>query len=185
MRYLLYLLPFTIVILGSCADQKGQSDENETVEIESDVVTGQERDELRVGYGSVTETVNDNETLHFLKDALHVTNLDSVLSVGGPYTLFAPSDDAFEALDPLGKNNLPADLDEEELKEILLHHVVKGDYRASALTDGQTLTTLAGDKIHITMQDDELTVDSASVVFSDREADNGYVHIIDQVLMPM
>lgn len=186
MRYFFNLLPIVIIgLLISCVDRKEQTAEKEEIGFESNVVVGEGSEEGRSGQSTVYEAVADNETLYLMKAALHTTNLDSVLQMEGPFTVFAPSDAAFEALDPTGQNNLPADLDEGELKEILLHHVVEGNYRAADLTDGKTLTTLAGDQIHIMMQDNELVVDSASVVFADREADNGYVHIIDQVLMPM
>jgi uncharacterized surface protein with fasciclin (FAS1) repeats len=182
MRYLAFFL--LLFVFASCADKKRSVEEKEELEFESDVVVGQEQDEIRLGEGTVVETVDDNESLRILKDALRVTELDSVLSAEGPYTLFAPSDKAFEELVPVGQNNLPDDMDEEELKQILLNHVVEGKLSSTDLQEGQTLTTLGGGELTVMEIESQMKIDSADLVFIDREADNGYVHIIDRVLMP-
>ena len=182
MRYLaIFLLLF---VFASCADKKKSVEEKEELEFESDVVVGQEQDEIRLGEGTVVETVDDNESLRILKDALRVTDLDSVLSLEGPYTLFAPSDKAFEELVPVGQNNLPDDMDEDELRQILLNHVVSGNLRSTDLEEGQTLTTLGGGELTVIKTDSQMKIEGADLIFFDREADNGFVHIIDRVLIP-
>lgn len=180
MRYFVFLFLFSALV--SCADKKKSAEESEELEVESDVVVGMEKNEVRLGNGTVYETVGDNETLHFLENALRSTGLDSVLSLEGPYTLFAPSDKAFEELVPVNQNNLPDNLDQEELKAILMNHVVAGEYRAADLVNEELLTTLGGKELPIIKVDDKITIDSADMVFNDRMADNGVVHIIDRVL---
>ncbi|WKN41956.1 fasciclin domain-containing protein [Tunicatimonas pelagia] len=182
MRYFSFL--FLFFVLVGCADKKQSVEEKEELEVESDVVAGMEKNEVRLGEGTVYETVGDNETLHFLENVLRSTGLDSVLSLEGPYTLFAPSDKAFEAMVPVGQNNLPDDMDQEELKAILMNHVVAGEYRATDLINEESLSTLGGGELKITKVENEITIDSANVVFNDRMADNGVVHIIDRVLVP-
>lgn len=182
MRYFtIFLLLFVIV---SCADKKQAVEDREELEVESDVVVGQDKNDIRLGDGTIYQVVEDSETLKFLKDALRTTDLDSVLSLEGPYTLFAPSDAAFEELVPTGQNNLPDGMDEEDLKQVLLHHVVEGKYRSTDLEEGQTVTTMGGSELEVMMVESKLMIDSADLEFTDREADNGYVHIIDRVLMP-
>lgn len=182
MRYFSFFI--LLFVFVSCADKKQAVENKQEPEPEPDIVVGQEKDNIRLGDGNVYQTVDDNETLRILKDALRTTDLDSVLSLEGPYTLFAPSDKAFEELVPTGLNNLPDGMDQEDLKQVLLHHVVEGRYRSTDLEEGQTLTTMGGGELEVMIVESKLMIDSADLEFTDREADNGYVHIIDRVLMP-
>ena len=170
--------------MASCADKKTDAEDKTDLEPESDVVVGQERSGVTLGEGSITQVVDDSETLQMLHDALRETGLGETLSSGGPYTLFAPSDQAFESLDPLAEKNVPAGMDVAELKAILLHHVIEGSYSDAELANMQEITTLNGDKLTIENINNSLTINGASIVFGNREADNGYVHIIDSVLVP-
>ncbi|MGB3588658.1 MAG: fasciclin domain-containing protein, partial [Tunicatimonas sp.] len=165
------------------ANKKQSVEEKEEIEVESDVVAGMEKNEVRLGNGTVYETVGDNEALHFLENALRSTGLDSVLSLAGPYTLFAPSDRAFEEIVPTEQNNLPNAIDQDELKAILMNHVVAGEYRAADLVNEEVLPTLGGKELSIIKIENKITIDSADLVFNDRIADNGIVHIIDRVLV--
>ena len=170
--------------MASCADKKTDAEDKTDLEPESDVVVGQERSGVTLGEGSITQVVDDSETLQMLHDALRETGLGETLSSGGPYTLFAPSDQAFESLDPLAEKNVPAGMDAAELKAILLHHVIEGSYSDAELANMQEITTLNGDKLTIENINNSLTINGASIVFGNREANNGYVHIIDSVLVP-
>ena len=149
----------------------------------SDIVVGQERDEVHLGRGTLPQIVGDRENTQMLNDALRATHLDEELTQGGPYTLFAPTDDAFESL-ALGINNVSDSTQAEELRQILLHHVVEGKYSATELAQMKELTTLGGNSLQVGTSSDNVTVDGADVVLSDQEADNGYVHLIDSVLVP-
>ena len=174
----------TLLILASCVNQRTEEREDNALEPESDVVVGQEKNAVRLGEGSITQVVDDSEPLQSLGAALRATGLDETLSSDGPYTLFAPSNEAFEKLGPRSADELPAGMDAAELKTILLHHVVEGRYTDAELVNLQELTTLNGDKLTIKNVNNSLTIDGASIVLGDREADNGYVHIIDSVLVP-
>jgi len=110
-------------------------------------------------------------------------------SGGGPYTVFAPDDAAFEAL---GNETLTTIFnDTEMLDALLMHHVVEGNYTvedlmAASNTTGNmtTLDTLAGNTINVTAVDGNLTVENATIVTADVAAENGIVHVIDMVLVP-
>lgn len=175
-----YCLATSILIGFGCAP-KGTETGDETA---ADVVVGQNRDEVRLGHGTVLQIVADRENTQMLNDALRATKLDEALASGGPYTLFAPTDDAFESLDPVGINNVPDSLDVEALKEILLHHVVEGKYSAADLVGLEELPTLGGAPLKIIDKNNNLTIEEADLILSDQEADNGYVHMIDSVLVP-
>jgi len=112
-----------------------------------------------------------------------------VLTSGGPYTVFAPDDAAFEAL---GNETLMAIFnDTEMLDALLMHHVAEGNYTvedlmaaANATGNMTTLDTLAGNTINVTAVDGNLTVENATIVTAGVAAENGIVHVIDMVLVP-
>lgn len=177
---------FSILILAGCADRKEHIEEKEDPEFDGNVVGEEERHEVRMseGGGSIYEVVNDLKSLKLLEDALRSTGLDTTLAQGGPYTFFAPSDKALEAMNKLRENTLPDSIDNEALKRILLHHVAEGSYTAADLVNMSGVATLDGDSLKIGKIDNEVTIERASIIFADRPADNGYVHIIDSVLVP-
>lgn len=178
------LIFFCILILAGCGNRKEHIEEKEDVEFDGNVVGEEERREARMSQGSIYEVVNDFKSLKLLEDAMRSTGLDTALAQGGPYTFFAPSDKALETMDKLRENTLPESIDNEELRRILLHHVAKGSYTAADLVNMSGVATLDGDSLKIGKTDNEVTIESASIIFADRPAENGYVHIIDSVLVP-
>ncbi|AAM32802.1 fasciclin domain-containing protein [Methanosarcina mazei] len=100
----------------------------------------------------------------------------------GTYTVFAPTDEAFDALPEGTLEDLLAD--EQALTDVLTYHVVEGEYMASDLEDGQTLTTVQSATLPVSIADDEVTIGTATVVEPDIVASNGVVHGIDAVLIP-
>ena len=119
-----------------------------------------------------------------LVGAVEIAGLVDALSGEGPFTVFAPPDDVLAALPPEMIDSLMADPD--ALAALLQYHVVAGDVLAADLADGDTLTTLHGAEIAVTV-DDEGNVflnDAAQVVEADIMASNGVIHVIDGVLLP-
>jgi uncharacterized surface protein with fasciclin (FAS1) repeats len=120
-----------------------------------------------------------------LASLLEATGLVDTLKGEGPFTVFAPTDDAFAALpegtlDELGK---PENAD--QLEAILLYHVAEGDVMSSDLFDGQEIETVQGAPITMTIADDgTVQANDATVVQADVEASNGVIHVIDSVLLP-
>lgn len=178
------LLGMLIISLTSCVKSKEELEEKSEVEFESNVMVGKEDSELRIGDGNIYQTVGDNESLAILHNALRATGLDSVLSQDGPYTLFAPSDNAIDELTPNYADAVPGSVEREELKNILMHHVVKGSYSDTEIAGMEELEPLYGEPLQVIKVDGTITLDSAALIFSDREADNGYVHVVDEVLFP-
>ena len=142
------------------------------------------------GNMTVAGVISGSEFLTTFADALESTEVArTVLANGGPYTVFAPNNDAFEAL---GNETLAAVLNDTEMLEtLLMHHVVDGNYtvedlmaEANATANGTTLETLTGDTLNISMVDGNLTIGNATIFVADLTADNGIVHIIDMVLVP-
>ena len=119
-----------------------------------------------------------------LEDAVIAAELDDDLSGSGPFTVFAPTDDAFAALGQETINALFAD-PTGELADILKYHVVGAEALSSSLSDGQMITTLNGDSIKVTIdQAGDVFIDDAKVTAADIQTDNGVVHVIDAVIVP-
>jgi len=125
----------------------------------------------------------DPENFSTLVTAVTAAKLVDTLKGDGPFTVFAPTNVAFGALPEGTIESLLAD-PEGDLKDILLYHVVAGNYNAASITDGLTLTTVLEEEIKFSIRDDGVYVNEAKVVIADVEASNGVIHVIDQVLIP-
>jgi uncharacterized surface protein with fasciclin (FAS1) repeats len=116
-----------------------------------------------------------------LTAAVEAAGLDGALSAEGPYTVFAPTDEAFAKLPEGTVESLLAN--PEALKKVLLYHVVSGDVRAAQVVELDSATTLNGEMVAINT-DGGVRVNDANVIKTDITASNGVVHVIDTVLIP-
>jgi uncharacterized surface protein with fasciclin (FAS1) repeats len=120
-----------------------------------------------------------------LASLLESAGLVDTLKGEGPYTVFAPTDDAFAKLPQETLDSLADPANAAELEEILLYHVAEGEVPSSDLSDGQEIETLQGGSVTVGIADDgTVTVQSATVTQPDVEASNGVIHVIDTVLLP-
>lgn len=131
-----------------------------------------------------------------LVTAINAADLGGTLSGDGPYTVFAPTNAAFEKLPAGTLDTLTMPENREQLRNILTYHVVSGDMMAAALTQAITdgngsaeLTTLSGETLTATLDGEEViltdaTGGTATVTMTDVDASNGTIHAIDTVLMP-
>ena len=115
--------------------------------------------------------------------ALAHAGLVEALQGQGPFTVFAPTDDAFAAA---GIDLTTFDTDEENatLVDILTYHVYAGSVEAAQVTDGMTATMLNGDDATFTVTNESVMIGDATVTMADVMASNGIIHVIDKVLMP-
>ncbi len=119
-----------------------------------------------------------------LATALTEAGLVETLKGEGPFTVFAPTDAAFEKL-PEGTVETLLDDPQGQLTDILTYHVVPGKVMSTDLSDGMTATTVQGDDITITIAEDgTVMVNDAVVTTADIETSNGVIHVIDSVLLP-
>ena len=124
-----------------------------------------------------------NSTVHTtLKVAIDACSLDGALSGAGPFTLFAPTDAAFNLLGQATITALLADI--PQLTDILLHHVVGDSVLSTMLSNNLVVPTLNGDVLVTINSMSEVFIDNAQVIFADLVADNGVVHVVDAVLLP-
>ena len=117
-----------------------------------------------------------------LVTAVEAADLAGTLSEDGPYTVFAPTDAAFEALPAGTLDELLAD--PEALANVLTYHVVDGDVMAADLSDGMEVEALNGETLTITIDGDTVKVNDATVTTADIVTSNGVIHVIDTVLVP-
>ena len=121
--------------------------------------------------------------------ALRVSGLTEQASGKGPYTVFAPTNDAFNQLPAGTLDALLKPAGRQQLVKLLAYHVVKGKYTADQLQDGQKLKTVTGATLTVGKQGDTITITDgqgkvATINQADIEATNGMIHSVDSVLMP-
>jgi uncharacterized surface protein with fasciclin (FAS1) repeats len=124
---------------------------------------------------------NDHKTL---VAAVTAADLGGALSADGPFTVFAPTDAAFNAVPKATLDALLTPEKKADLSKILTYHVVSGAYRAADLKDGQELTTLQGQKLKVSIKDGKVMINNAVVTTADVISKNGVTHVIDAVVMP-
>ena len=130
---------------------------------------------------NIVETAREAGSFTTLLAAVEAAGLGDTLAGGGPFTVFAPSDEAFAKLPAGTVESLLAD--RAKLTDVLTYHVVPGRVTAAEVVQLETAPTVQGAALPITT-DGGVHVDGANVVSTDIEASNGLIHVIDRVLLP-
>jgi uncharacterized surface protein with fasciclin (FAS1) repeats len=133
---------------------------------------------------TIVEIAVGNPDFSTLVAALQAAELVEALSGEGPFTVFAPTNEAFAQLPAGTLEMLLLPENKDKLVAILTYHVVPGKVMAADVVTLSEATTLEGDTIAISASDAGVTVDGASVVATDIEASNGVIHVINAVIMP-
>lgn len=131
---------------------------------------------------NIIDTTKAATNFTTLAKAIEAAGLTDTLKDAGPYTIFAPTDEAFAKL-PAGTLDALMN-NKEELKKLLLHHVVSGKATSKEVAAMQTAKSLDGASLKITAAGGKVNVDNAKVVQPDIAASNGVIHGIDTVLIP-
>ena len=132
---------------------------------------------------TVVEIAVGNEDFSTLVAAVKAAGLAEALSGEGPFTIFAPTNEAFEKLPEGTVESLLKPENKEKLAAILKYHVVAGKVMAADVTAGE-VETLNGKKATITVKDGKVMIDKATVVKTDIVGSNGVIHVIDSVILP-
>jgi len=119
-----------------------------------------------------------------LAAALEAAGLVETLKGEGPFTVFAPTDEAFAALPEGTLESLLAPENRDRLVAILTYHVVPGQVTASEVVELDRATTVNGQAVSIEADGDGVRIDGARVIKTDLIASNGVIHVIDQVILP-
>ena len=129
---------------------------------------------------SIAEIATTTEGFSTLVAAVKAAGLVDVLMTGGPFTVFAPHDDAFAKLPPGTVQTLVDN--PPQLARILKYHVVSGVWKKDDIAGVETLASLEGSPIPVRTEPD-FEVKNASTIAQDIEADNGIIHVIDTVIL--
>ena len=132
----------------------------------------------------IVALAQETPDLSTLVTAVSSAELVETLQGDGPFTVFAPTNAAFEKLGDDQVQSLLEPENRDQLTEILTYHVVPEKLTAADLSDGQELETVAGETLTVKVDDGTVMVGDATVAQADVEASNGVVHVIDGVLTP-
>jgi transforming growth factor-beta-induced protein len=136
---------------------------------------------------NIVETAVADGRFTILAKALGAAGLVDALQSKGPFTVFAPTDDAFMALEKANPGTLDTLLmpkNRELLTQILTYHVVAGEVKAEQVVELSNATTLNGQRVDVKVKDGKVYIDGAQVVITDIETSNGIIHVIDSVITP-
>lgn len=131
----------------------------------------------------IVDTAVAAGSFNTLVAAVQAAGLVDALKGEGPFTVFAPTDDAFAQIPQETIDALLAD-PTGDLTQILLYHVVAGKVMAADLSDGLTAATLQGGEVTFSLSDSAAMVNGANIIVTDIETSNGVIHVIDSVILP-
>ncbi|MEM6434256.1 MAG: fasciclin domain-containing protein [Cyanobacteria bacterium P01_D01_bin.115] len=164
------------VTLPAIADHHAATDAVEGEAMEAVEETAQ-------GAGDIVDVASSVEDFSTLVAAVEAAGLVDALKSEGPFTVLAPTNDAFAALPDGVLDALLLPENEDLLTEILTYHVIPGEVPSADITTGP-VPTLNGDDVMVTADNDMIMADDAMVVAADVPASNGIIHVLDAVLVP-
>ena len=180
-----FTILFSVLIMMACSNAEGGSSnvENEIIAT-SNVGSGQssvqddvsQKDIVKVAAGSADHTT--------LVAAVKKADLVNSLSNAGPFTVFAPTNAAFEKVPKETLNNLLKEENVAQLQDILQYHVSVGVFKPEMLQDGQSIGQANGSNISISKRDGKIVVNNAANIIATIPASNGIIHVVDAVLLP-
>lgn len=186
------MFSFAALVMTSCGD--GKKTEEEVVATDSTEVVIEEAEMVQPT--TIVDVAVGNENFSTLVAAVKAAGLVETLSSEGPFTVFAPTNEAFSKLPAGTVDNLLKPENVEKLKSVLTYHVVAGKFEAAAVIDAInknngkfTVTTVQGGKIDLILKDGKVVLtdangNSSTVAMADVAASNGVIHAIDSVVMP-
>ena len=172
------------IVLFACNNKKQSSNENTTSTTETSISGGQEnvkddqsqKDIVKIAAGSKDHTT--------LVTALKQADLVTALSNAGPFTVFAPTNAAFDKLPKGTLDDLMKPEKKTDLQNILQYHVTTSALKTDFFRDGQVISMVNGDNLTVNIKDGKIVLNNSATVIASVQASNGMVHIIDGVLLP-
>lgn len=133
---------------------------------------------------TIVDLAKDAGNFTTLVKALRTADLVDTLKGKGPFTVFAPSDDAFKKLPKDTRDSLFEADNKKRLQRILKHHVVSGRKMAKTVSSAPSMKMMDGTTLRIRKKGTDVQIGDATIMTTDLEAENGVVHVIDRVLIP-
>lgn len=184
MKKITTYIAISILFFSMACNNAGTSTTSETQAVDAGVAGGQEsvkdddsqKDIVKIAVGSA-----DHSTL---VAALKQAGLVTSLANAGPFTVFAPTNAAFDKLPAGTVDGLMKDESKADLENILQYHVAVGVYKKESLQDGQVIGEANGDNVTISVKDGKVMVNGSANIVASIPASNGIIHVIDAVLLP-
>ncbi len=133
---------------------------------------------------NIVETAVNHGSFKTLVAAVTAADLVGTLTSEGPFTVFAPLDDAFAELPEGTVETLVKPENGQQLTSILTYHVLAGKIMSTDLSDGMKATTVNGEQVTVHLKEGKVFINDAQVVLADVETDNGVIHAVNKVIMP-
>jgi uncharacterized surface protein with fasciclin (FAS1) repeats len=164
-------------------EPSAETEPTEEAPEEAEIPAPEEAPGIAATTGTIVDVAAASETFQTLVAALTEAELAEVLEGEGPFTVFAPTDEAFAALPEGMLDELLKPENREMLVQILTYHVVPGAVTSDQLTSGE-VATVEGSSVNVAVSEDAVTVNDANVIQADIPATNGVIHAIDSVILP-
>jgi uncharacterized surface protein with fasciclin (FAS1) repeats len=173
---------FGALMLFGCTSNDQNNDASETMTAETETMA--EETPMANNNPNIVVLASQTPELSTLVQALQAADLVSALEGNGPYTVFAPTNDAFAALPAGTLENLMKPENKQQLIDILTYHVAEGNVKSGDLSNNMMVKTLNGKELKIMLNGDQVMINGATVKMPNVEASNGVVHVVDKVIMP-
>ncbi len=176
----------TAIIAGACnsAATNEQSTAGNHEQNDMSAGAGQSAVQDDVSQKNIVQVASGSQDHSTLVAAVKAGELVDVLSNAGPFTVFAPTNAAFDALPKGTVDDLLKPENKEVLVNILEYHVSVGVYKAESLNDGQTIGQVNGDNISISKKDGKTLVNGVAEIIASIPTSNGVIHVLNAVLTP-
>lgn len=182
-KYLQYSLLAAGIILCSCNNEKKQENAGTPAD-QSAAAGGQENVKDDVSQKDVVKVAMGSPDHTTLVAAVKQAELVTALSNAGPFTVFAPTNAAFDKLPAGTVDGLMKDDKKADLQDILQYHVTTSSLKTDYLTDGMNIGMVNGGNITVSIKDGKIMLNGTATIIASVPASNGMVHIIDAVLVP-
>lgn len=177
------LIAMGAIIAVGCNSQPSNTSSNNNEQTE-EKLTGQSGVQDNVSNPNVVQIAAGSKDHSTLVAAVKAANLVDVLSNTGPFTVFAPTNAAFDKLPAGTVDGLLKPEKIDDLTDILQYHVYVGVLKAESLQDGQVLGVVNGGNIKITLENGKPLINGKAHIIASIPASNGIIHVIDEVLLP-
>lgn len=185
MKTIIRLFLITIIMgFISCNQGTGSKAEKSTSGNATPVSGGQENVNDNESQKDIVKIAVSSKDHSTLVAALKQADLVTSLSNAGPFTVFAPTNAAFDKLPAGTIDGLMKDDKKEDLQNVLQYHVALGGLKAENFTDGQVLGMVNGDNVTVNIIDGKVTLNNSAHIIASIQASNGIIHVIDAVLLP-
>lgn len=179
-----FLALLIIVFLASCNSKTDNPATTDTTTETPAQPVGQSGVKDDVSNPNIVQTAAASEQHTTLVTAVQAAGLVDALSNAGPFTVFAPTNEAFDKLPKGTVDNLLKPENKSQLSEILEYHTYVGVLRENLLSDGREFEQVSAHKIKISRQGDKIFVNDVAEIIASIPTSNGMIHVIDAVLLP-